>query len=255
LETLKQIGILPMLIVTNPDRPKGRKLILTPPPVKIWAEENFIPFLQPEKLDDDFKFQISYFRFELFLTASYGKIIPKGIIELPKHGSINIHPSLLPKLRGPAPIQETILRNEKPAVTIMEMNEKMDQGPIIAQKEIEMEEWPISTPRLNDMLAKAGAELFSEIISDYLAGKVKAEKQNDSQATYTKMIKKTDGLLNLEDDPEENYRKFLAYTPWPSVYFYKNNKRIKITDADFVDGKFAIKKVIPEGEKEIDYSN
>ena len=253
LETLKQSGVLPTLIITNPDKPKGRKLILTPPPAKVWAEENSIPCLQPEKLNSEFISQLSDVNCQMFLVASYGKIMPKEIIDLPTNKSLNIHPSLLPNLRGPAPIQETIIRNEKPAVTIMQMNEKMDQGPVIAQKEIDIENFPVSNVVLNKILAKEGAKLFLEIISDYLSENIKPTEQDDSKATYTKMIEKQDGLLNLDDDPQENYRKFLAYTPWPSVYFFKDDKRIKITDADLIDGKFVIKKIIPEGGKEITF--
>lgn len=253
LETLKQVGLSPVLIVTNPDRPKGRKLALTPPPAKVWANQNQIPILQPEKLNSDFTFLISKIECQFFLVASFGKIIPKEIIELPKYKSLNIHPSLLPKLRGPSPIQETILQNETPGVTIMRMNEKMDQGPIIAQKKLELTNWPMPASWLNKISAVEGAKLFAEVIGDYLSGKIKERPQNDEDATYTKMIQKNDGLIDLKDDPGLNFRKFLAYEGWPGVYFLQNDKRIKITEAEFRDGKFVIKRVIPEGKKEMAY--
>ncbi|TSC60913.1 MAG: methionyl-tRNA formyltransferase [Parcubacteria group bacterium Gr01-1014_107] len=130
LETLKNKGLRLQLIITAPDKPKGRKLIVTPPPAKLWAKENNISLLQPEKLDFEFCRRLSVVGCELFLVASYGRILPKKIINLPPHKTLNIHPSLLPRLRGPSPIQQTILREEKPGVTIIKMDEKMDHGPI-----------------------------------------------------------------------------------------------------------------------------
>jgi len=132
LEELKKAGIMPELVVTAPDTPQGRKLILTPPPVKAWAQENGVKFLQPQKLDDSFIGQLSKVNAQLFLLASYGKIIPQKVLDLPQHGTLNVHPSLLPKYRGPSPIQSQILADDKNVgVSIILLDEKMDHGPIV----------------------------------------------------------------------------------------------------------------------------
>ncbi len=270
LETLKNKGLRLQLIITAPDKPKGRKLIVTPPPAKLWAKENNISLLQPEKLDFEFCRRLSVVGCELFLVASYGRILPKKIINLPPHKTLNIHPSLLPRLRGPSPIQQTILREEKPGVTIIKMDEKMDHGPILAQKEIERANWPVASPKLSEALAKAGAELFAEILPKWLAGEIKEKPQDESQATYTQLTKKEDGLIDLKDDPRLNYRKFLAYHPWPGIYFFVQKKsvqpsettkkiRVIVKEAKLenlpaqVGGKFKILRVLPEGKKEISF--
>lgn len=135
LDELKKADLLPELIVTNPDKPKGRKLVMTPPEVKVWADENGIKTLQPEKLDEDFINSLKKDEWDLFVVASYGKIIPEEIINLPKHKTLNVHPSLLPLYRGPSPIESAILDDSKETgVTIMRMDKKMDHGPILNQE-------------------------------------------------------------------------------------------------------------------------
>ena len=143
LEQLKKEGVTPDLIVTTPDRPQGRKMILTPTKTKVWAENNSIEYVMPEKLkDESFLKKIS--DYELFIVASYGKIIPKIVIDIPKYKVLNIHPSLLPKYRGPSPLQEQILNDERHiGVSIMLIDEQVDHGDILIQKEIEIKGWPV----------------------------------------------------------------------------------------------------------------
>src|SRR3989344_1351907 len=183
LEILKQNEFIPSLIVTSPDARAGRKMLLTPPAVKIWAEENKIPYIQPEKLNtEEFKNT-----FDLFIVVAYGKIIPENILNMPKLGSLNIHYSLLPKYRGASPVESVILNGDtETGVTIQKMEYKMDAGDIIAQE------------------------------------KIKPIPQNGSLASVCKKIKKEDGLIDLNDDAVKNYNKFRAYAHWPRTFFFQN---------------------------------
>lgn len=254
LEILKSEGLLPSLIITSPDRPQGRGLKLAPPPVKIWAKNNNISVLQPEKLDSEFIKTLDPSGYTLFAVVAYGKILPKEILQIPKKGVLNLHYSLLPHLRGASPVETAILENINPTgVSVMLMDEKMDHGPILAQKEIYFENWPLSKEKVFKKLNEIGGQLLAEAMKDWLADKIKPQEQNHQNATYTEKIKKEDGLINFDDEPELNYRKFLAYHPSPGIYCFEKDKRIKITDASLRDGKFTINKVVPEGKKEVEY--
>jgi methionyl-tRNA formyltransferase len=253
LEELKNLNILPSLVVTTPDKPTGRGLKLTPTPVKIWAEENKITCITPDKLTGNIPIA------DLFLVASYGKIIPKAVIDLPKFCTLNIHPSLLPKYRGPSPLQEQILNDEKEVgVSLMLIDEKMDHGPIIAQEKIAITSWP----KLEDfkaLTAKVGAKLFSDNLEAWVKNEIKAKEQLHAQATFTKEVEKVDGLIDLAGDPYQNFRKIQAYSMWPNAYFFvqKGEQKIRVIvkDAEFVDGKLILKKVIPEGKKEMSFED
>lgn len=259
LEALKEDGVMPDLIVTASDKPKGRHLTLTPPPIKLWAEQNNIPVLQPEILDDTFIYNLQTTSYELFVVASYGKIIPKRILDIPKHGALNVHPSLLPKLRGASPVQGAILNEDVTGVTIMLIDEKMDHGPIVAQKEISISHWPPKASVLEPMLAHEGGKLLAETIPSWITGKIKAREQEHDIATYTKKFTKEDGLIDLSDDPITNFRKIQAFDVWPRAYFFAERHakkiRVAITDAELVDEKLVIKKILPEGKKEMLYED
>ena len=260
LETLSQNNLKPGLIVTTPDTPQGRHLTLTPPPVKLWAEKNKIPFLQPIKLSEarlnDAVGQASEAleAIPLFLVASYGKIIPEKVFNLPKHGTLNIHPSLLPKYRGASPIQSAILNGDsETGVTIMMIDKEVDHGAIVAQDTLALngEE---TFENLRDSLAKLGAGLFTKILPDWLDGKIEAKEQNHTKATFTKKIEKKDGEIKLTDDPIINYRKFRALSPKPGIYFFDTSgKRVKIKQAKLENRNFVPTRIIPEGEKEQDW--
>lgn len=262
LDALKNAGFVPRLIITQPDKPQGRHLELVASPVKIWAEENNIKYLTPEKIrTEEFSNELKEVGAEVFVLVSYGKIIPKNILELPKYGILNLHPSLLPKLRGPAPIENTILNNMKDevGVTIMLLDEKMDEGPILKQEKITIENWPPRKKELYKILSDEGSRLLVEVLPKWINGEIKSTVQDNSVATYCRIINKQDGQLNLEDDGYKNYLKFCAYEGWPGTYFFHKlddkEIRIKITDADFVENKFVIKKVIPEGKKEMGWED
>jgi len=253
LEILKVDGLLPSLIVTAPDKPKGRKMLLTPPPVKQWAIENNVPYFQSEdksELLSEIKKWHQKNPFDFFLVVAYGKILPEEFIKLPKLGSINIHYSLLPKYRGASPVETAILKGEtKTGITIQQMEYKMDSGAILAQETVNV--LPEETaPELKERLIKIGGDILLKILPDFLAQKIIPIFQKEEEATFCTKIKKEAGLIDLTADPIKNYNKFRAYVQWPRTFFFENGKRIIITEAKLENGKFKIKKIIPEGGKE-----
>lgn len=256
LEILKNAGYIPSLIVTSPDKPQGRKMIVTPPPVKVWAIENNIPYVQPEKVQEIEKLVFSNHDFDFFLVVAYGKILPEALIKTPRLGSINIHYSLLPKYRGASPVESAILAGDtETGVSIQQMEYKMDAGPILAEEKTEIGP-DEKTEDLRERLIKIGGNLLVKILPDFLEGKITPTAQDESQATFCKKIKKEDGLIDLVTTPSsELYNKFRAYHKWPRIYYFENGKRIIITDAELKDGKFVIKRIIPEGGKETEYKS
>lgn len=251
LEILKSNGLIPSLIVTAPDKPQGRKMIMTPPAVKIWAIENNIPYIQPEKIT---KKEIED-NFDCFIVVAYGKILPEEIINMPKFGSINIHYSLLPKYRGASPVESAILNGDNiTGVSIQKMEYKMDSGPLIGIEETEIKPNE-KTIELKKRLIEIGGNLLVKILPKYLEGAIKPVKQDEISATFSKKIKKEDGVLDITDSEEKKYNKFRAYSVWPRTFFFQDKKRIIITDAILENGIFVIKKIIPEGKKEIDYKD
>ena len=252
LDELLKLNLKPGLIVTTPDKPQGRKLEIKPNIVKEWAIEHSIPFITDLK-------EIPKENNELFIVASYGKIIPNEIIELPKHKTLNIHPSLLPQYRGASPLPTAILEDTKlTGVTIMQLDREMDHGPIVAQKTVEILSWP-TYEEFEEMMAVLGARLLANILPDWITGKINPTEQDHSKATYTKKINKEDGLIDLKDpDQYKIFRKIQAYHEWPVAYFFIEHAgkqmRVKITEAKF-DGSLIIKKVIPEGKKEMTFES
>lgn len=260
LEELAQKGFLPAVIVTSPDAPKGRKLILTPSEARVWGETREIPVLTPRTLRDEaFKEIMEWYHCDLFIVAAYGKLIPKTILDIPAHGVLNVHPSLLPKLRGPSPIESAILSDEThTGVTIMQLDPEMDHGPIVAQREQTVTEWPPKGSILTRDLAHAGGALLAEIIPEWMKGP-KSHEQDHTQATFTAKIKKEDGLIDLAEDPLKNYKKIRALDEWPGSFFttLRNGKniRVRINDAVYKNGVLSITRVTPEGKKEMSYED
>ena len=260
LNELKTRGLVPQLIVTNPDKIKGRKQILTSSPVKNWALKQNIPILQPENLNDEFISELKKNNWDLFIVVAYGKIIQKEILEIPKFGSINVHYSFLPKYRGASPVESQILNDDKETgVSILLLDEKLDHGPILAQAPVNMPSWPPTSQELRSMSNKIAGEILAEIIPKYISGEITPKEQDHSKATYTKKFLTEDGLINLNDDPYKNFLKTQAFANWLPVYFFMEHNRkkirVKITEAEFSGGKFSLKKVIPEGKKEMDFES
>lgn len=262
LEELEQAGISPSLIVTTPDKPAGRGLALKSSPVRLWAEERGIDVITPEKLsiEDETTEMLFNSEWDLFLVAAYGKLLPKKVLAIPRKGTLNLHPSLLPKFRGPSPIESQILEDVKEVgVSIILLDEETDHGPILAQASITPEPWPFTRIMLEDLLWHEGGQLLAEVIPSWLTGQLEASPQNDVDATFTPKLSKEDGELDLTENAYENYLKYAAYEGWPGTYMFveRNGKkmRVKIVEAIYEDGIFTPIRIVPEGKKEMLYSD
>ncbi len=264
LEELEKAGFVPAIVVTNPDAPQGRKMIMTETPVARFARDRQIPVLKPESLKDPEILEIlKNAGADLFIVAAYGKIIPQAILDIPKHGTLNMHPSLLPKLRGASPIRSAILQHEYPTgVSIMLLTPGLDKGPIVAQEvaEIEAVAWPMRGTELDTLLSHQGGALLARILPDWLAGKITPHEQDDARATYCAKITKDMALIDLNAGPEENLRKIRAFDGWPGAYYLheKTNGtriRVKIIDAEIRNSSLILIRVIPEGKKEMAYED
>lgn len=254
LDVLESQGIVPGVIVCAPDKPVGRDQEVTAPPTKVWADARGIPTLQPTSLKTDAPDELVNTEWDLFIVFAYGQIIPQSILDLPRKGSINLHPSLLPKFRGPSPIRSAILADERvTGVSVMLMDNEVDHGPIIAQGQIAIDPWPQPGRIVDDILVTEGANLLAEVIPLWLEGEITPEEQPHNEATFTKKISKADGEVVLSDDPYQLWLKYCAYDEWPGVWFTQDGKRIKITEATYEDGVFAIQTVIPEGKSEMSW--
>jgi len=198
-----------IFVITQPDKPVGRKQVLTPSPVKIVAKKHKIPFFDYRNSTSIIQI-IKVKKPDLTIVAAFGKILPPEILKIPKFGCLGVHPSLLPKYRGPTPVQFAILNGEKETgVTIFLMDEKMDHGPIVAQRQWQFpisnfqfpnksqaQMSPITSAALSEKLAQLGAELLIETIPKWIEGKIKPRPQNHKKATYTKLLTKKDGFVD-----------------------------------------------------------
>lgn len=265
LEELEQAGYLPSLVITNPDRPVGRKQVVTAPPVKRWAEERGIAVFQPESFKDaDLPVLLQADPFDLFIVAAYGTLIPRALLELPKHGTLNVHPSLLPKLRGASPIRSAILEDmRETGVTIMQMDTELDHGPIVAQMNtvIDPLEWPLRGLALDELMARQGGALLADMLPPYLAGEITPTPQDHQAATFCTKITKEMSELEIHPyslpsgkEAYETLLKIRAFEGWPETFFMFKGKRIKIKDAELtLTGQLRIKRIIPEGKQEMDF--
>lgn len=224
----------PVLVITEPNKPTGRKQILTPPPVKVLAEKHNISVLQPEKIRN-LELEIRNLSPDIIITASYGQILPKEILNIPKYGCLNIHPSLLPKYRGSSPIQTAILNGDKETgISIILMNEKIDAGPIVASSKYT----PLSNmnhKELEEELAEAGLGLLLKTIPKWINGGIKPMPQDESKATYTTTLTREDGKIDWSKSADKIERQIRAFYPWPGAFTFweKDGKllRIKILKA------------------------
>jgi methionyl-tRNA formyltransferase len=258
LDELEKRGYFPMAVVTTPDKPQGRKFTMTPNVTKTWAKERKIEVIEAEKLATLVE-PLKALQADLFIVASFGKIMPNTVIGIPPHKTLNVHPSLLPKYRGPSPLPTAILDDcKETGVSIMRMDEQMDHGPVVAQKKVTITEWPIYED-FEEMMAKEGANLLADILPDWMAGKITEKEQNHTEASYTRKYMKADGRVNPLGDAYTNFRKIQAFHEWPQAYFYiaHNGKemRVKITEASFKNGELIMERVIPEGGKEMSYKD
>jgi len=212
-------------VVTQPDRPVGRKKVLTPPPVKVEALKYNIPVYQPEKIrqSEELKTIISL-NPDIIVTAAFGQILPKELLDAPKFGCVNVHASLLPELRGGAPIHYSILQGkEKTGITIMYMAEKLDAGDIISVAEVEITE-DDTVGTLHDKLSRVGSDLLSATLPKLLAGEITSIPQNDEEATFAPNLKRSDEKIDWSASGEEIYNKIRGLNPWPVAFtLYQGN--------------------------------
>lgn len=265
LDEMARGGILPSLIVTAPPRQKGRGLEMASSEVKVWADAHNIPTIEPEEIKSEEFLETLGTDWDLFIIASYGKIVHRKVLDLPKHGTLNVHPSLLPELRGASPIQSGILADVVPGtthetgVTIMQIDEEVDHGPIVVQEKITVPNWPPKGLELEEMLGVLGGKLLVKTIPLWLAGTITPKEQDHGHATFTKKMTSGSGQIYLDDDPVRMYRKIRAFDSWPRAYFTteRNGKdmRVVVTKAHLAEGKLILDRVIPEGKKEMSYED
>ncbi|HYE22805.1 MAG TPA: methionyl-tRNA formyltransferase [Verrucomicrobiae bacterium] len=215
------------LVITQPDRPTGRKQILTPSEVKLWAEKKGLPIKQPEKISElqDFILDLNP---DLMLVAAYGQIIPKNILDIPKFGSINIHGSILPKYRGASPIQAAILNGEtETGITLIKMDEKMDHGPILSIKKATIDENETFV-ELHKRLSHLASENIVDTLTAYLENKLNPEIQDHKRATYTKLLTKEDGRIRWTSPAIKIHQQIRALNPEPGTWSILDDKSVKI---------------------------
>ena len=246
LSALAEAGYNTSAIITQPDRPLGRKHAMTPSPVKVWALAHNVPVVS---LTD-----IEQIQFDLGIVVAYGNIIPRKILGIPKYGIINIHYSLLPKYRGASPVQAALLAGDtETGVTIATLEKKLDRGPILAKVVHPIA--PNDTYNtLHPKLVRLGNDLLIKTLEDYLAGKTVPQTQEHSKATYCGKIDTSDGLIDLAD-PVRSDRIVRALNPNPGAYFVYKNKRIKVLSGHISDELYIPEKIIPEGGREMTWGD
>jgi methionyl-tRNA formyltransferase len=222
-------------VVTQPDRPAGRGRTMQPSPVKLLARKLDLPVVQPEKLSQaEAMEQLLSWKPDVVVVAAFGQILRADVLDLPPYGCINVHASLLPRWRGAAPIQAAILHGDaQTGVTIMLMDAGVDTGPILRQSSTPI--LPDDTAgRLSERLSRLGADLLIETLPGYLNGDIVPQPQNEADATYSPMLKKSDGELDFDQPAEKLARQIRAYQPWPGTFTFWKGQRLKIIRADVV---------------------
>lgn len=257
LDALAVAGHMPSLVVTMPDRAKGRGMDLAETPVAAWAREKSIEVLKPEKLDDAFVADFKARGITCSIVVAYGKIVPHMLLDVAP--MYNIHYSLLPRWRGATPVESAILAgDEETGVAIQRMVFELDAGPIVA-----LEKTPIGADEnvheLRTRLNAMAARMLVMIMPQLLDGSLPLVAQDESLATHAGKMSKEDGLLDLSDDGFINYRKYRAYFGWPGTYAYfeRNGKRIRgiVTTAHLEGSKFVIDTIKPAGKGEMPYAD
>ena len=236
LEAIIQAGHEVVCVVTQPDKPKGRSGQMQFSPVKECALKHGLPVFQPERIKrPEAVEELKKYDAKVFVVAAFGQIVSREILDMPPLGCINIHASLLPKYRGASPIQQAVLDGEeKSGVTIMQMEDGIDTGDILYQKEILLDAKETGES-LFDKLSVLGAEAIVEALPLLEAGKLTPVKQDESKATHVKMISKSQGLIDWSEDSVVIERKIRGLNSWPSAYTNYKGKQLKIWDADVTD--------------------
>lgn len=278
LEKLLNHGVIPIAIVCNPDKPVGRKKTVTPPAVKLLVLEHQlqdptlnIPFLQPETLDDAFIEQLKSFEPDLFVVAAYAKLVKQNVLDVPKYGTLGVHPSLLPAYRGASPMQTTLLDGvDITGVTLFMIDEKMDHGPIVAQETVQI--GTMDYIQLAKKLAEIGGELVAKTIPGLLDKTIIPQEQDHTKATFTKKFTMEDAFIDVHDLERAHSeggevarvieRKIRALNPEPGTWTMASTicnlhlgreKRVKLLEADVsMEDTLIIKKIHIEGKKPLE---
>lgn len=228
------------LVITQPDKKVGRKKVLTPPPVKVVALENNIKVLQPEKIstDEETYSTLKELNPDIIVTAAYGQLVPEKILEIPKHKCINVHGSLLPKLRGGAPIQYSILEDHgKTGITIMYMVKKLDAGDMLSKVEVDILDSD-NYETLHDKLSIAGRDLLNETLPKIFSGDISPEKQDDAEATFARNILREDEKIDWNTSARAVFNKVRALDPTPGAFTYLEGNVLKIWSSEEVKQNF-----------------
>lgn len=236
LESVINAGYNVVLCCCQPDKPVGRKKIITPPPVKVLAQEKGIDVFQPDSMKTDEAFEtISKYEPDLIITAAYGKILPLRVLNIPSLGCINVHASLLPKYRGAAPVQYAIMNGDAvTGVTIMEMDEGMDTGAMIDKVEVPIDD-KIDTETLMAQLAVAGSKLLIDTLPKYLNGEIIAKTQDNNEATICGQIKPDQGVIDWNLDAKKIHDMVRALTNWPGASTLLDGNKLKIYKTHLAD--------------------
>lgn len=216
-------------IVAQPDKPAGRKQEMKKPDTKLLAEKYNISCYQPNKVSDEsFIEELKKMNLDIIFVVAYGQILSQEFLDIPKYGSVNLHASLLPQLRGASPIHTAILQGlEKTGITYMKMKKALDSGPIIKQFEVTVNDKNIV--QLYDELKQFTSQTVADILNKYASGKLNLQEQDHEKASFCSSIKKEEGGINpLNDYAEDIMKKYRAFMVWPGIFFFKDNKRIKL---------------------------
>lgn len=247
--------------VTQTDKPKGRSQELSPSPVKVAALKYGIPVLQPKTLKreksagETFYQSFCALKPDVAVVVAYGKIIPAEYLSIPRFGFVNVHPSLLPSLRGPSPMQYAILQGVNPTgISIMVLDAGMDTGPVLAQELLTLSSAE-TAETLHDRVQIVGADLLVRTLKDYITGTIHPKQQNDSLATYSHLIDKSHGQIDWTRTDTEIERMIRAFTPWPGAFTYCQGKRIKILSAHLEHECLVLDTVQPEGKRPMSYGD
>ena len=224
-------------VVSQPDKPAGRRMVLHAPPVKVCALAHGVQIFQPDSIrTDDVIERLRTWRPDLIVVTAYGKILPDSVLALPRGGCINVHASLLPEYRGAAPIQWAIARGEtRTGVTIMQINEKMDAGDVLLQQTVALKS-DETGGSLHDILADLGAHALVDAIRGLKTGRLTAVPQDEIAATYAPRLRKEDGEIDWSRPAVQIERRVRAFNPWPSAYTRLAGKRLKILAAHVQNG-------------------
>jgi len=251
LEALVGAGFCLSLVVTQPDRPRGRGMELAPSPVKEAAQRLALPVIQPEKIknNEEFRAQLATIQPDAIIVVGYGRIIPQWMIDLPRLGNINLHASLLPKYRGASPIQWAIARGESvTGVTTMRIDAGLDTGDILLQKEVSVE--PQDTAEtLGPRLAAIGADLMVETLRGLQVGTINPRPQDHAQATLAPILNKEDGRMDFSLSAQEVCNRLRGFQPWPGAFISFRGKVLNVWQAQVVDRSVAASVLLLESNR------